>query len=317
MNQFLKKYPVPIAGLILGLAAAGNLVQSYGEQYRSIFGIISALLLVLMIAKIAKYPKDVAEALNNPVVGSVFPTLSMAIMLLSTYIKPFVPQIAFIIWIIGVILHVSLILWFTKKFLLNFKIKQVFPSWFIVYVGIVVSSVTGPAYKMSGVGQVAFWFGLITYLILLPVVLYRVIKIKEMPEATLPTLAIIAAPASLLLAGYMNSFSEKNMAMVWFLMALSIIMYISVIVMLFRLLKLKFYPSYSGFTFPLVISGICMKLTNGFMTKSGQPVPWLKYIIKFQEIVAVAMVIYVLARYIYFIMAKGENASLKQTTTKA
>lgn len=304
MNQILKKLPVPIVGLVLGLAAAGNLVQSYGEVYRSILGIISCLLLILMIAKILKYPKPVAESLDNPVVASVFPTLSMAIMLLSIYLKPYAKSLAFIIWIIGVALHIFLILWFTKKFVFNFKIKLVFPSWFIVYVGIVVASVTGPAYKMTNAGQVAFWFGFIIYLILLPIVIYRVVRVKEMPEPTLPTLAIFAAPASLLLAGYMNSFSTKSMAMIWFLMALSIIMYAVVIIMLFMLLKLKFYPSYSGFTFPLVISGIAMKLTNGFLTKSGQAILSLKYLVRFQEVVAVFIVLYVLIRYIQFLLDK-------------
>ena len=111
-------------------------------------------------------------------------------------------------WIIGFALHIVLILWFTKKFVLNFKIKQVFPAWFIVYVGIVVGSVTGPAYKMAAVGQIAFWFGFVTYLILLPIIIYRVVKVQEMAEPTLPTLAIFAAPASLLLAGYMVSVSR-------------------------------------------------------------------------------------------------------------
>jgi len=81
MNALLKKYPVPITGLILGLAAAGNLVQSYGEIFRSLFGIVSAILFVLMIAKVVKYPKDIKESLDNPVVASVFPTFSMAVLI--------------------------------------------------------------------------------------------------------------------------------------------------------------------------------------------------------------------------------------------
>lgn len=317
MNQFLKKFPVPISGLALGLAAAGNLIQSYEEIYRSVFGIISAIILLLMILKIAVYPKGVKEALENPVAASVFPTLSMGIMLLSTYIKPFAAGFAFIIWIIGIALHILLILWFTKKFVLNFKIKQVFPSWFIVYVGIVVASITGPVYKMSDIGQAAFWFGFITYIILLLIIVYRLVMIKDMPEAALPTLAIFAAPASLLLAGYMNSFTEKSMGIVWLLAALSIIMYAAVIIMLFKLLKLKFYPSYSGFTFPLVISGIAIKLTNGFLTKSGQPISWLKYLVKFQEAIAIVMVLYVLARYIQFLSARERNTEANQNNAKA
>ncbi len=306
MNRILKKYPVPITGLMLGLAAAGNLIQSYGEVYRSILGILSGIIFVLMIAKIALYSKGVAEHLQNPVVASVFPTFSMGIMLLSTYIKPFAASLAYIVWIVGFVLHIILILWFTKKFVFSFKIKQVFPSWFIVYVGIVVASVTGPAFKMANIGQAAFWFGFVTYIVLLPIVIYRVIKVKEIPEAALPTLAIFAAPASLLLAGYMNSFSQKSMIIVWLLMVLSIIMYAAVIIMLFKLLRLKFYPSYSGFTFPLIISGIAMKLTNGFLIKSGQAISWLKYPVKFQEIVGIAIVLYVLIRYIQFFTAKDQ-----------
>lgn len=307
MNEFLKKYPVPIVGLTLGLAATGNMLQSYGEVYRNIFGILSAILLILMIVKTIKYPKGVKEALDNPVVASVFPTLSMAIMLLSTYLKPYAGQLAYIMWFIGISIHIILILWFTKKFVLSFKIKKVFPSWFIVYVGIVVASVTSPAFSMQNAGQVSFWFGFITYLILLPIVIYRVLKVKEMPEPSLPTLAIFAAPASLLLAGYMNSFQVKNMIIVWFLMALSIIMYVAVIIKMFKLLRLKFYPSYSSFTFPLIISGIAMKLTNGFLNKSGQGIHVLQYLIRFQEVIGVVIVVYVLVRYIQFLIPEKKD----------
>lgn len=307
MKSILKKYPVPITGLILGLAALGNLVQSYGEVYRSIFGIISAILYILMLIKLVKFNTDVKESLKNPVVASVFPTYSMATMLLASYLKPLSQSLSFILWIIGLILHITLIIWFSKKYVLDFTIKQVFPSWFIVFVGIVVASVTAPAFKMTFVGKLAFWFGLITYIILLPIIIYRTVKIKEMPEPTLPTLIIYAAPASLLLAGYMNSFETKNMIMVAFLMSLSVMMYIAAIILLPKLLKLKFYPSYSSFTFPIIISGIAMKLTNGFMTKSGNPIVWLKYLIKFQELVAVVLTIYVLYKYIIFLTVSAKE----------
>ena len=79
--------------------------------------------------------------------------------------------------------------------------------------------------------------------------------------------------------------------------------------MLFRLLKLKFYPSYSGFTFPLIISGIAMKLTNGFLIKTNQGIPSLQYLVKFQEIVGVALTLYVLYRYIQFLTIKDSSSA--------
>jgi exfoliative toxin A/B len=307
MKQIVKKLPVPIVALMLALAATGNLVLSYGNAYRNIFGVLSAIILILVLIKIVQYPKSVAESLNNPVVASVFPALSMGIMLIATYIKPFAASLAFGVWIIGLILHIILIIYFTKKYVISFNIKKVFPSWFIVYVGIVVGSVTAPAFNMTNIGQILFWFGFISYLILLPIVLNRVLKVKGIPEPALPTIVIFSAPASLCLAGYMNSFQDKNMFIVWLLLILSQFTLLCVLLQLPRLLKLPFYPSYSAFTFPLVISAISIKLTNGFLTNAGKSIAILKYLVKFEEFIAVIMVLYVLLKYINFLFSKTQT----------
>ena len=51
MNTFLKRIPMPFVGVMLALAALGNLVQSYGEIYRSILGILSAIIYVITTIK--------------------------------------------------------------------------------------------------------------------------------------------------------------------------------------------------------------------------------------------------------------------------
>lgn len=302
MKESIKRIPTPIVGLILALAATGNLVESYGSKYRNIFGLVSAIILVLYLVKLIRYPKKVREELDNPVVASVFPTLSMALILLSTYIRPFLPILAFSIWIIGLILHVILILNFTIRYTLEINLKQVFPSWFIPYVGIVIGAVTAPAFQMVGLGKFLFWFGIISYLILLPIILKRLIKEKDIPKPAQPTIAIFAAPLALCLAGYINSFTDKNMVIIWGLVILSQFTYLMVILQLPKLLKLSFLPSYSAFTFPLVISAISIKLTNGFLVNNGQSVRILQYMVGVEEIIAVLIVLYVLLRYILFIL---------------
>ena len=308
MNQIIKKLPLPIVGLMLALVALGNLVQSYGEIYRNIFGVLSAIILILVLIKIVKYSNAVNEALDNPVAASVFPTFSMGVMLLATYLKPLSSSIAFGMWTIGLVLHVALMISFTRKYVFDFNIKKVFPSWFIVYVGIAIGAITAPAFDKANIGQILFWFGFISYLVLLPIVLRRVYVVKDMAEPTLPTIIIFAAPAALCLAGYMNSFAEKNMIIVYLLLALSQLFYLFALTQLPKLLKLKFYPAYSAFTFPMVISAISLKLTNGFLIKSEQPIAFLKYLLKFEEIIAVAIVLYVLIRYISFLLAKPQTA---------
>ena len=143
---------------------------------------------------------------------------------------------------------------------------------------------------------------------MLPVVFKRVFKVKEIAEPALPTIVILSAPASLCLAGYMNSFPVKNMLIVYFLLTISQLTLLYVLLQLPKLLKLKFYPSYSGFTFPIVISAISLKLTNGFLIKAEKPIAMLKYLVKFEEMLAVVIVIYVLFRYINFIFTKTETA---------
>ncbi len=307
MGEIIKKLPIPVVALMLALAVTGNLVVSYGNIYRNIFGIFATIFLILTLIKIIKYPKKIVEDLNNPVIASVFPALSMGIMVISTYIKPFASSFAFAVWIIGLILHVVLIFYFTKKYVIKFDIKKVFPSWYIVYVGIVTGSVTAPVFEMTNIGKILFWFGLISYLILLPIILYRVLKIKEIPEPALPTIVILAAPASLCLAGYINSFGEKNMIIVWLLLILSQLTLFYILTQFPKLLKLPFYPSYSAFTFPIVISALSLKLTNAFLFDIGKEILMLKYILKFEELLAIVIVFFVLIKYINFLFFKIEK----------
>lgn len=297
MKNIISKIPIPICGLMLALATGGNLIASYGVLYKNILGVISATILLLVLAKIVIQTKSVLEDLKNPVIASVAPTFSMGIMVLSTYLKPLQPSVGYLLWVLGLIVHFALIFYFTKTFIFSFNFKKVFPSYFVVYVGIVVGSVTATAFNAAAFGKVIFWFGFPAYLILLPIILYRVFVVKEIPEPALPTVTIFAAPASLCLAGYMSSFQQKNMIIVWLLLILSITTYIAVLTYMPKMLKLRFYPSYSAFTFPCVISAVASKAVNAFLIKSDQPIWALNYIVKFQEFIAVTITIYVLLRY--------------------
>ena len=314
MKKLLKDLPLPITGLMLGFAALGNLVQSYSQVLRNVFGLISAIIFILIVLKVVIFPKGVKEALENPVVASVFPTFSMTTILFSTYIKPISGGTAKLFWLVGFVLHIILMISFTQKFILhnNYNIKTVFPSWFIPYVGIAVASVTSGAVEMQSIGKVTLLFALIAFNLLVPIVFRRIFVIKKMPEPTIPTIGIIAAPASLCLAGYINSFEVKSLVFVYILLAISQVLYWGVILSLPKMIKLPFYPSYSGFTFPLVISGLALKLTNGFLIKSGNPISFLSRLVTVEEIIAIIACIYILASFLSFLFAKKGTEVLEE-----
>ena len=105
----------------------------------------------------------------------------MALMIFSTYLKPmFMPisqTIALGIWIIGIIIHLSIILIFTKDYVLNnFDIENVFASWWIVYIGITMAAITAPAFDLSQYGFIFFGIGFILMIPTLILVSYRYLK---------------------------------------------------------------------------------------------------------------------------------------------
>ena len=75
--------------------------------------------------------------------------------------------------------------WFTLYYIRRFKLTEVFPTYFICYVGIIVAAVTSPVFGAEAFGQGIFWFGFACYLVLLAVVTMRYIK-HEIPEGARP-----------------------------------------------------------------------------------------------------------------------------------
>ena len=182
MRETIKKVPIPVCGVMLGTAALGNLLQSYSEGIRYACGIFAAFLLLLILLKLILFPNMIKEDMGNPIMASVAGTFSMALMILSTYVKPFIGQAAYYIWLFAIGLHIVLILYFTMKFIVRIQMPKVFASYYIVYVGIAVAAITAPVYEKPAIGSAAFWFGLVTLVILLILVTYRYVKLSEVPN---------------------------------------------------------------------------------------------------------------------------------------
>ena len=193
MKDVIKKIPIPICGVMLGAAALGNLLQSYSEGIRYVCGVFAAFLLILALLKLIMFPGAVKEDMKNPIMASVSGTFPMALMILSTYVKPFIGQAAYYIWLFAIALHIVLIIYFTVKFVFKLQMPKVFASYYIVYVGIVVASVTAPAYEKLAIGSAAFWFGFVTLILLLILVTYRYVTVKEVPDPAKPLICIYAA----------------------------------------------------------------------------------------------------------------------------
>lgn len=73
---------------------------------------------------------------------------------------------------------------------------------------------------------------------MLPMMIYRFIFTHEIPDAAKPTLAIMAAPASLSLAGYLTVVSEPSPVIVALLFGIAVLMTAIIYLAFTRLLRL-------------------------------------------------------------------------------
>ena len=303
--NFLKRVPLPLSGVALGFAALGNLLSAYNMSFKVICGVLAFIGLILITGKYLSDIEAFTTDMKNPVIASVSGTYTMALMLLAVYVKPVVPAFAIALWYIAIVLHFILIIYFTLNIVLKIKIPdemmKIAASFFIVYVGIVVASVTVPAFKNMALGQICFWIGFILYIPFFIYVSYRYIKLGNKKIEAKALACIYAAPASLCVAGYISSFEQKNILFLGGLYIFSWLMYfvglavaIDLFVSFVKNNDFKFYPSLAGLTFPFVISAIATKQFNAVLTKTDIQMwirPALPLIFNIELVIAILGVI--------------------------
>lgn len=296
--NFIKNIPIPISGLILSLLSLGNLTQDIHPTLRYIFGTLGVIFLILIILKVILYPQDIKNDFENPVIVSSSGTFSMSVMLLSTYILPVIPNIAYTIWIIGIGLHIMLMIYFTYRFIIrNFDINTVYPTYWIVYVGITMGAITSHSHAVEEIGFIFFTIGFIGMLISTPLIFYRYIKHNDIPDMNKPLICIFTALFSILIVGYINSAQNINTTFLMALYSLSCIFYVFALYKLIKNINIDFYPSFSAFTFPFVISALA---TKGILTTFGRT-GLLGNILTIETAIAIVIVIYVLIKYLKFL----------------
>ena len=305
MNNF-KNVPTPLGGLALGISSLGLLWQFLFQFGQAFTAIISSCLLVLLFLKYVLNPALIISDLKHPVLGSVLPTFCMALMIVSTFIAKFSASIALTMWLFAIVLHFVLFVLFCYFQNQNRNIKNVLPSWFIPPIGIVAGTVTFqhhlPIYEaFEPLAHFLLYYGFAFYVITLPIVLYRWLFLGAIPDAAKPTLGVIAAPASLTLAGYLFMEQNLNLSFMEGYILLAIIMTVSVYLLLLKLLKMNFSVGMSAYTFPLVISATAMAKLSFYLAENSVNLwlsTWIYYSAQIELVLATLIVCYISVKYL-------------------
>ena len=140
-------------------------------------------------------------------------------------------------------------------------------------------------------------------IITLPLVIYRYIKHNDIPDMNKPLICIFTALLSILIVGYLNSAQSISNEFLTALYLFACIFYLFAFYKLIEYRNLQFYPSFSAFTFPFVISALATKGITKIVSSNMA----LSLILTFETLIAVVVVFYVLSEYLKFLKIVKES----------
>ncbi|PML52518.1 C4-dicarboxylate ABC transporter [Vibrio sp. 10N.261.52.A1] len=302
--------PTPMAGLALAIASLGwcwdgvlvaqGILHTPGLVQWTSAGIAAVLLLVLAV-KFLIHGHLLREDLAHPVVGSVVPTFAMGCMVVSASLAPISQFLQEAMWLAAVALHVVFLVSFLYHRAKQFEIHHMVPSWFVPPIGIIVADVSFSGNPvLEPVANATLVFGLLVYAVMLPLMVYRLIFSHEVPDAAKPTIAIMAAPASLSLAGYLTVTASPSPVIIGLLFGIAVLMTFIIYMAFFKLLRLPFSPGYAAFTFPIVIGATALFKLAAWMQAQGIEAHYVNQVfgLAYLELIVATLVVgYVAVRY--------------------
>ena len=204
----LEHFPIALFSMVMGAAglaiawlkahAVLGMPVMVGEGLRSAASVLFVLLLGFYSLKALRYPQAVKMEMRHPIRINFFPTVSISLLLLSIAYLESAPEIARALWIAGAVMHLGFTLAIFGSWIhhTHYEIKHANPAWFIPVVGNIIVPVAGVRLASPELSWFFFSIGLVFWMVLLTIVLYRLFFHEPLPARLTPTLFILLAPPS-------------------------------------------------------------------------------------------------------------------------
>src|SRR5699024_10314421 len=266
----LKRTPIAICGLSLGVMALSNLFYNLNLTLFGLsFFIISCAILLIVTSKWIVYPTMFLKELKNINTFAILPALPMTLMILVSIVKTqFLLVTYFLIFIcfffiffyMSFLLHVSFIIISIGFY--AFRNYKSWPntSWFVMFVGIGVIGETSSAFNTS-IGNIAIILGSIFLILILGYVLFTKAW-QTYNQEQFPMVIIMSAPAALCLNSYILNHSSYSIAYVLAFLVLSQLLFLFTLIFLPKIMKEGFKVSFSALTFPWVTTAASLYNVN-------------------------------------------------------
>ena len=262
----------PAVMSLFGLALAWRTLSDLGEWETNAGQLISigALLLGLVVfgsLVVHQLTRGVLkETFSSPQLN-VFPAcLTVGLMLLSALLNPYLLKVSVVlIWFAG-LSHFILLAWLLNGWFQGALPLETFsPTWFIPVVGNIVVPVGAIAAGEFMLAWFGFSIGVVLWLMMLPIIFFRLVHGKPLPDDAKSTQMILVAPPAIgsfswsLLAGDITVVPGVVMLSIAFFLTLTFIPTV------FRAISRPFAPSNWAFGFPLAALSTSLAVYSTFL----------------------------------------------------
>ena len=258
----LEHFPIALFSIIMGTTglalvwlkahAVLGLPVMVGEAVRGAASALFIILLLIYFMKTLRYPQAVRNELRHPIRVNFFPTVSISLLLLSIAYLEAAPEAALWLWAAGATLHLGFTVAIFGSWLhhTHYEIKHINPAWFIPVVGNIIVPVAGVRLGFAETSWFFFSIGLIFWIVLMTIVLYRLFFHEPLPARLAPTLFILLAPPSVGFIAYVGMTGNVDaFARILYYVALFLALLLASNAL--RFLRLPFFISAWAYSFPL------------------------------------------------------------------
>ena len=248
----------PAVMSLFGLALAWRTLSDLGEWETSIGRLISIGILLIGLVTLGSlvlqqfHLDNLRETFKSRQLN-VFPScLTVGLMLLSALLNPYLPEVSNgLIWF-AAMAHYTLLAWLINVwFQGSSSLETMTPLWFIPVVGNIVVPLGAMASDEVMLAWFGFSVGIVMWLMLLPIIFFRLVHGKAMPDDMESTQMILVAPPAIgavswsLLAGDLSTIPGTVLLSVAFFLTLTLTP------MVMRVISRPFVSPNWAFGFPL------------------------------------------------------------------
>jgi len=267
----LKYFPISFFAIIMGLIGlylvlekAAVILNFESGPLVFLLYFIVLLFLVLTIAYIIKmilYFEAVRKELAHPIRLSFFPAFSISIILFSIAFLDINETLSKYLFVIGVTLHFLATIYILSQWVrqTKFEIGHFNPGWFIPVVGNILIPISGIYLFSPELSWFFYSIGIVFWMILFTIFIYRVVFHHPMPSKLIPTFFILIAPPAIgfisyvKLTGSIDSFSK-----ILYYMGLFLLIFLAAQFKMFA--AVKFYLSSWAYSFPVAAISLATAL---------------------------------------------------------